>query len=430
MRACLTLLVTAVALPLLAGADWPGFRGPERTGISAETGLLKTWPAGGPKLLWQSDKAGLGYAGLAVVGGTVYTMGARGEDEYLLALDDKGQEKWATKIGPLFDFKSNQWSRGPNATPTVDGDLIFALSSKGTLLCAGRDGKEVWKLDLPKDLDGEINNEAPGGVEKFGWGYCWSPLVDGDKLILTPGGSKGLFAALDKKTGKPLWRSAGVAEPATYASPIVATIGGTRQYITQTQKGVVGVSAADGSLLWKHDRPEHYDDVVCPTPIVKGDLVYITVGTASSSGDVVKVTGSGGKFKAEPVWSNKMLNNYHSGVVLVGEHLYGFSDARSGSWVCQELATGTVAWPKGRTRQSVKAGGIAAAEGRLYVLDDTGTVAMLEASPKAFKAISQLKLPALSKARKISGRVWTHPSLSEGKLYLRDQELVFCYQVK
>lgn len=426
MRTCLMLLLCAT---LAAAADWPGFRGPERTGLSAEAGLLKAWPGGAPKLLWQSDKAGLGYAGLAVVGGTVYTMGARGEDEYLLALDDKGQEKWAAKIGPLFDFKANQWSRGPNATPTVDGDRIYALSSKGMLLCAGRDGKPAWKLDLVKELDGEINNEAPGGVDKFGWGHCWSPLVDGDQLVLTPGGPKGLFAALDKKTGKPLWRSTAVKDQATYASPVVATIGGTKQYITQTEKGAVGVDARDGRLLWRFERPEEYTDVVCPTPIVKGDRVYTTVGESGTWGNLIKLAGSGGKFTVEPVWSNGFLNNYHSGVVLVGEHLYGFNNGR-GHWVCQEFATGQVAWPKGRTRQSVKAGGMVAAEGRLYVLDDAGTVAMLEASPKAYKVISQFKLPAQSKARKISGKVWTHPSLSDGKLYLRDQELVFCYQVK
>src|SRR5262245_11047095 len=217
MRTCLTLLLCAT---LAAGADWPAWRGPDRTGVSAETGLLKTWPEGAPKLLWQSDKAGLGYAGMAVVGGTVYTMGLRDKDGYLIALDDKGQEKWATKIGPSYDWKANQWSLGPNATPTVDGDRIYALSSRGTLLCTDRNGKEVWRLDLVKDLEGQVNPIAGGyeeGKEILGWGYCWSPFVDSDKLVVTPGGPKGLFAALDKKTGTPLWRSAAVTDQATYA---------------------------------------------------------------------------------------------------------------------------------------------------------------------------------------------------------------------
>jgi outer membrane protein assembly factor BamB len=424
MRTCLTLVLLA---GLAAAADWPAWRGPDRDAVSKETGLLATWPAEGPKLVWRSDKAGQGYAGPAVVGGVVYTMGARGDQEYLIALDGKGQERWSAKIGPVHDWRENSWSRGPNATPTVDGERVYALGSKGVLLCASRgDGKELWRLDLPKELDGDVNGVG-GGVEKFGWGYSWSPLVDGDQLVLVPGGPKGLFAALDKKTGKPLWRSKAVTEAATYSSPIMATIGGTKQYIYLTQKSLVGVRALDGQLLWKHTREEDYPDVVCPTPIVKGDLVYTSVGK-SGGADLFKVTGAGGKFKVENVWSNKDLCTYHGGVVLVGGYVYGYHEQRN--WVCQELATGNVAWPKGRARQPVKAGGVIAADGRLYVLDETGTAAMLEASPKGFKVISQFKLPAQSKERKSRGGLWTHPVLSDGKLYLRDQELVFCYQVK
>jgi outer membrane protein assembly factor BamB len=432
----MTLLLAAAILPPLAAADWPAYRGPDRTGVSTETGLLKAWPKEGPKLLWQSDKAGQGYAGVAVVGGTAYTMGARGKDEHLIALDDKGGEKWATKIGPSYDWNGNSWSFGPSATPTVDGDLVFALSSRGMLLCAGTDGKERWKLDLVKEMEGQVNPIAGGyeeGKDVLGWGYTWSPLVDGDKLVLLPGGPKGLFAAVDKKTGKPLWRSAAAKDQATYASPVAATIGGTRQYITQVQAGLVAVDAATGNLLWRHARPNEYDDVVCPTPIVKGDLVYYTVGTGGGSGEVVEVKGAGGKFGAGSVWSNKLLNNYHSGVILAGDYLYGFHDTRN--WVCQEFATGAVAWPKGRQRQPIKVGSMVLADGRFYVLEDTGPtdkgkVAMFAASPKALTVAGQFELPAASKQRKSRAGVWTHPSLSDGKLYVRDQELIFCYQVK
>lgn len=435
MRTCLTLfLVAGILLPVTA-ADWPAYRGPDRTGVSSETGLLKTWPAGGPKLVWQSDKAGLGYAGMAIVGGVTYTMGLRGTDEYLIAFDDKGQEKWATKIGPVHDWSGNSWSKGPNATPTVDDDHVYALSSKGMLLCADRkDGKEAWKVDMLAGLEGQVNPIAGGyeeGKEILGWGYTWSPFVDGDKLVVTPGGPKGLFAALEKKTGKVLWRSTAVKDQATYASPIAATIGGTKQYVTQTQAGVVSVNAANGELLWKHNRPEEYDDVVCPTPIVKDNLVYTTIGTGGGIGMVLKITGESGKFKAEQVWANKLLNNYHGGVVLVGGHLYGYHDTRE--WVCQDFATGTKSWPK--ARQALKAGAPLAADGRLYVLEDTGPkepgrVALLEASPAGFKQVSEFTLPAGSKQRKSRAGVWTHLSLADGKLYVRDQELVFCYQVK
>lgn len=431
MHSCLSLALTLLAGALLlgsaAGADWPGYRGPNRDGLSKETGLLKTWPESGPKLLWKSDRAGLGYAGLAIAGGTVYTMGLRGEDEYLLALDDKGSEKWAAKLGPVHDWKENAWSRGPNATPTVDGDLVFALSSKGDLLCASAaDGKPLWRLNLPKDMAGEVN-AVGGGVEKFGWGYAWSPLVDGEQLILTPGGAPGLVAAVDKKTGKLLWRSKGVPDAATYAAPVLATIGGSRQVIAMVQSGAVAVSATDGTLLWRHKRDDDYPDVVCPSPLVKGDRVYLTVGNGGGC-ELLKISGSGTSFKAEVVWSEKTLANRQGGVVLLDGHLYGYHEDRN--WACQEFETGQLAWPKKRGRQSLKVGSVIAADGRLYVLEEAGNVAMLDASPKGFQVVSQFPMPETSKLRKSRGGLWTHPSLSDGKLYLRDQELIFCFQVK
>ena len=186
-------------------ADWPQWRGPDRGGVSAETGLLKQWPKGGPELAWSFENAGTGYGSFAVVGGRAYVLGARPVDapgakrtEELIALDENGHEHWKADIGPMYDFEGNQWSGGPNSTPTVDGDLIFALGSQGILVCVkAADGTEVWRKDLPKDMCGEISSGG-FGPEKMGWGFSWSPLVDGDKLICTPGGPKGLFAAVEK----------------------------------------------------------------------------------------------------------------------------------------------------------------------------------------------------------------------------------------
>lgn len=429
MRTCLALLVVFT----LTAADWPAWRGPDRSGVSKETGLLKAWPKDGPKLLWQSDKAGLGYAGMAVVGGTVYTMGARGSDEYLLAFDDKGQEKWASKIGPTLAWNANSWSLGPNATPTVDGDRVYGLSTKGVLLCANvADGKEVWKLDLVKDLGGEIDDRF-GGFEKLGWGYSWSPLVDGDQLALLPGGGKGTFAAVNKKTGELLWQSKDVKHPATYASPIVATFGGVKQYIHVTKKTTVAVAAKDGAKLWEVERDDDSPDLVIPTPIASGDMVYVTFGKGGGS-RVYKVAQAGGKFSAEVVWEKGEIDNYHSGVLLADKYLFGFHAERG--WMCQEFATGKLMWPARAPRGAPRQGGMVAADGRLYVLTeadsttDPGKVAMIEMNPKAFKVASEFLLPAVSKQRKSQGQVWTHPSLSDGKLYVRDQEYVFCYQVK
>jgi outer membrane protein assembly factor BamB len=433
MRTLFVLAVCglAAALSPLVAADWPGWRGPERTGVSKEKGLLKTWSGEGPRLVWESDKGGLGYAGLAVVGGTVYTMGARGGDEYILALDDKGKEKWATKVGPVHDWKENAWSRGPNCTPAVDGDLVFGLSSKGELICVNKSsGKPVWRLNLPDKLGGVVNPIGGDPESKLAWGYSWSPEVDGDHLIIAPGGLKGLLAALNKKDGSVVWQSKAVTDACTYSSPLVATLGGVKQVLYITQTGLVSVSAKDGSLLWQHRREAPFEDVVCPTPIVRGDRVYVSVGYAGTSGGSqgLKVTAAGKKFTVEVVFTDKRIGNRQGGVVLVGDHVYGFHE--DSNWACQDFLKGDLVWPKKRMRQNVKAGGMLAADGRLYVLDEQGTVAMLDASPKGYKVLGHFKLGKESKHRKPRGGIWTHPSLSDGKLYLRDQELVFCYEVK
>jgi outer membrane protein assembly factor BamB len=422
----------AVLIGPLWAADWPGWRGPDRTAVSKETGLLKEWPAEGLKPTWQTNKAGRGYAGLAVVNGILYTMGARDNTEYVLAFDGKGNELWSAKMGPVHDWKGNSWSHGPNSTPTVDGDNVYALGSKGVLVCVKKsDGKPVWQMDLPKVL-GAMVDDVGGGIEGFGWGFSWSPLVDGDKLVITPGGKGGLFAALDKNKGTLLWRSKGTTDPATYSSPIVATIGGVKQYIALTQQRLVGVSAKDGELLWLWKRDEPYPDVVCPTPIVKDDRVYVSVGKGGGC-DCFRIVADGKKFKATSLYDGKQIANAQGGVVLLGEYLFGFHEADN--WACQNFTNGEIVWPKKRGRQVIKAGSVIAADGRLYVLAEApigepGTAAMLDASPKAYKVISQFKLPEASKLRKSGGGVWTHPIISDGKLYLRDQELVFCYQVK
>lgn len=426
------LAILALTLSTSFADDWPGWRGPNRDGISKEKGLLKVWPPKvGPKLLWQSDKAGLGYSGMAVVGDVVYTMGAFKEDEYLIAFDSKGAKLWETKVGPVLDWAANQWSRGPNSTPTVDGDRIYAMSSKGMLVCANRkDGKPEWTKDLHKELKGRVW-DGLGGFKEYGWGYTWSPLIDGDNLILTPGGAGGLFAALDKKEGKVLWRSKAITEPATYATAAIGTIGGVKQYVYTTQKGVAGVAAADGELLWFKKRDEEYPDIVTPTPIISGDSVFASAGAGGGS-ERFTIKKNGAKWEVKSAYADddqKGLMNYEGGgVVKVGDYLYGYHEDQA--WKCLDFATGKVVWPKGRVKKEVTHGGIVVAEDRIYTVDDKGTVAMIDASPKAFKILSMFKLPAESKNRKTSGKIWTHPSLSNGKLYLRDQELLFCYEVK
>jgi outer membrane protein assembly factor BamB len=440
-------------LPLLAGAclfagalaalaaDWPQWRGPDRTDVSRETGLLKAWPKGGPPLLWKINNAGIGFSGPAVVGDRLYTMGARDETEYVLALDVKtGQEVWHAKLGPIFTFSGNDWGDGPRATPTVDGTHLYALGGQGELVCLQvKDGKEVWRKNLLKDFGGKVMEYA----EPLSWGYCESPLMDGDKLVCCPGGPKGTMLALNKQTGAVLWRCTELKGEATDASIMPAEIGGIRQYVQSVYNGsgkggaIVGVAARDGKLLWTFpilpvSRYEVY--AIVPTPIVRGDLIYVTAGYNAGC-DLLKVTkDAAGQFKAENLYSGrsqKVMKNEHGGVVLVGDHVYGYSDGRG--WVCQEFKTGKEVWNE--KNQLEGKGSLTCADGHLYLYSDEGVAALIKASPMGWEESGRFELPEKSKVpemRKTSRRagVWTHPVVANGRLYLRDQELLFCYDVR
>ncbi|MCE9534374.1 MAG: PQQ-like beta-propeller repeat protein [Planctomycetes bacterium] len=414
--------------------DWPQFRGPQRDGISLEKGLLKEWPKGGPKLLWTYNGAGLGYSGPAVIGDRLYLSGGREETEYLIALNIKDianntvKEEWAAKIGPLFQWKGNNWNFGPNASPTVSGDSIFALGGAGELLCVEtKSGKETWRKNIPTALAGEVN-PIGGGAEKptpLGWGYACAPLMDGDQLVCTPGGPKGLLAALNKKTGDVIWQSKEITDQAPYSSPLAVEVGGIKQYVQVTNMGIHGIAAKDGKKLWSYIRQPAYDDVVITTPIFSDNHVFSTVGFQQGC-DLVKLVPQDGAIKAEKVFSNKNVENRDGGVVLVDGHLYGHSENKG--WFCQEFKTGKVVWSD---RESLGRGSITYADGNLYCCSEKGgIVVIVEASPKGWNERGRLKLPAESKLRRPSGMLWTHPVISNGKLYIRDQELLYCFDLK
>lgn len=424
LGACWSVLVAPAA------ADtWPQFGGPDRDNISHEQGLLKQWPAGGPKLLWTYDSAGIGHSGPAVVGDRLYTLGGRGDSEYLFALDLKSaqgqsvKEVWATRVGPLFTWVhgKNRWGDGPRSTPSIDGDTVYALGGLGNLICVdAATGKEHWRKDLRKEL-GAVVNDVGGSEKLVGWGFAWSPLVDGDRVICEPGGSQGTLAALDKKTGAVLWQSKQVTYAASYSSPIVAEIGGVRQYIVATNEGLTGVAAADGKLLWHFDKD--FPDVLCPTPIHHDNEVYATAMGAGC--ELIKLAGSGKNIKPTPVWHNRYMTNDHGGVVLIDEHLYGYSDGKG--WICQDWKKGKIVWHD----KHLDKGSLTAADGRLYCYgEDDGTVVLAEASPAGWKEHGRFTIPRKSALRKLDAKIWTHPVIADGKLYLRDQELIFCYQIR
>ena len=405
--AALIALTSFSVSALAANFDWPQWRGPNRDDVSKETGLLKSWPAGGPKRLWSYENAGNGYSGPAIVSGKLFTLGTRDNAEVLIAIDaNTGKELWIAGLGAVLE---NGWGGGPRGTPTVDGDKVFAMSGKGNLACVNvADGKIVWQKTM-KTLGGG----TPG------WGYTESVLVDGDKVVCTPGGAKGAIAALNKKTGDVLWQSAEFKDGAQYASIVPAKINGTDTYVQLTMQSIVGISPKDGKQLWKAPFPGK--TAVIPTPIVKDNLVYVAAGYGVGCKQI-KVNADN---SVETVYENKVMKNHHGGVILVGEHLYGHSDGPG--WVCQNFKTGEEVW----SHRGFGKGAVAYADGMLYCMDENGgNVVLAEASPAGWKEHSRFKLEPQTKIRNPQGRIWTHPVISNGKLYLRDQDLLHCYDIK
>ncbi len=403
-----SLVLSVLSIGAARAENWPGWRGPDRTDVSQETGLLREWPEGGPKRVWLSEKCGVGYSGFAVVDDNVYTMGAYENDERLICLDAKtGDVRWRTVITDA--VLENGWGDGPRGTPTVDGDRVYAMAGEGTLVCAKADsGDVVWKVNM-KDFGGRVPN----------WGYTESVLVDGDKVICTPGGGDGTIVALNKLSGEKIWQSKDFTDRADYSSVIVAEHAGVRQYIQLTQSNLFGVAADDGRVLWTYPWPGR--TAVVPTPIYRDGKVYIASGYGVGCA-LVELTED----SAEEVYENKVMKNHHGGVILVGDHLYGYSDGLG--WICQEFETGEQVWAE---KNALGKGAIACADGLLYcVSESNGEVVLIEASPEGWNEKGRFKLDPQSEYRSPRGKIWTHPTIANGKLYLRDQEIVCCFDIK
>ena len=391
-----------------ANHDWPGWRGPNRDDLSTETGLLQEWPNDGPPQLWTVDSGGLGYAGFAVVGEKLFTLGSNDEGEFAICLDvNDGSTIWKTSIDDLY---TNSWGDGPRNTPTVDGDHVYVMSANGTLKCLTvKDGSEIWSVSLTDDLGGERPN----------WGYSESPLVDGDKILCTPGGSKGAVVALDKTNGNVVWQSSDFTNPCHYSSIIVADVNGRKQYIQLFEKALAGFDANNGDLLWQ----DAWDGriAVIPTPIFNDNTVYISSGYGVGS-MLLDISDSE---QVKRKWFSKKMKNHHGGVILLDGNYYGYSDKVG--WLCQSAKTGGEVWSE---KDEFKKGAIAYADGRFYLLEeDSGEVALISASPEGWQEQGRFQLEPLSENRKRKGKVWVHPVISNGRLFLRDQEMIFCFDI-
>ena len=410
-------LVIALGLwlwPLaLTAADWPQWRGPQRNGISAETGLLAEWPKEGPRLVWQVKDIGSGYSTPAVVGDRLYLLSNQGtNDEFVQALDAKdGKRVWSQRIGKVGNPDQQPNYPAARSTPTVDGDWLFALGSDGDLACLEREtGKVRWQKNIRTDYGGQ-----PGI-----WAYSESPLIDGENLVCTPGGSNATLVALIKKTGERIWKcSISDGEQAAYTSAQVIEVGGVRQYIQMLQKGLVGVEAKTGKLLWRYNRTAKGSPAVIPTPVADKDFIYSAGAMAGGGG--VRLKADGGAFEAEQVYFSPKMPTSVGGVVKVGEYLYGTSAA---GLLCLEFTTGTVKWDD----RSVGAASLCYADGRLYLHGENGEVALVEATPEAYHEMGRFK--PMDPPDRGASKAWAYPVVANGRLYIRDIGTLWCYEVK
>jgi outer membrane protein assembly factor BamB len=388
-----------------AAGEWPQWRGPDRTGVSQETGLAKSWPGEGPALLWKSDGRGEGYGTVSVTGDRIYGMGNRGEEEVVWALDaGSGKELWSTPVAPA---RSVPRGDGPRSTPTVDGERLYVLGVNGDLACLDLEGKVLWRQSLVREFGGQVPR----------WGYSESPLVDGEKVIATPGGREAALVAFNRQTGEVVWRSrVPGGDTAHYSSAIVAEVDGQRQYVQFLSGGVVGVAAADGKFLWRYDAPANRT-ANCSTPIFRDNHVFAASGY-NTGGGLAKLTPGPDGVAAEQVYFTRQMRNHHGGMVLVGDYLYGFDES---NLTCLEFNTGNVRW----FNRSVGKGSVVYADGFLYVRSERGPVALLEATPAGYVEKGRFDQPERSTLPS-----WPYPVVAGGRLYLRDQDLLLCYDVR
>ncbi|MHC4842451.1 MAG: outer membrane protein assembly factor BamB family protein [Planctomycetota bacterium] len=411
--------VGALAFDTATASNWSQFHGPWRDSICREKGLLKSWPEGGPKLLWTVEGLGRGYSSVTIADGRLYTMGDRitedgSESQFILAYDIQSQKLlWATRVGPPH-------SDGPRSTPSVDGELVYGLGTEGDLVCLeAATGKVKWKKNLVNDF---------GGVMMSGWKYSESTLIDGGKVICTPGGKDAAMVALDKLSGETIFKTAldefgeGGKDGAGYSSAVAAEICGVRQYVQMLGRGVVGVDAETGRFLWGYNRIANTTANI-PMPAVSGNYVFVT--TAYNTGAaLLKIAKEGNDFEAQEVYflSHNEFQNHHGGIVLADGYVYGGSNTNRGDATCIELGTGKIMWKqRGPGRGSAS---MLYADGNVIFRYDRGEVLLVEASAGEFVVKGRFEPP------RGEGPAWAHPVIHNGRLYLRHGDILSCFDVR
>jgi outer membrane protein assembly factor BamB len=385
-------------------ADWPQWHGANRDNLSRETGLLKQWPSGGPKLLWTSRGLGSGYGSMAVKGSRIYLQGTKNGQSVVFALDRAtGKPVWNAPLGRALD---QDRGGGPRGTPTVDGEMLYALTENGDLACVNtQDAHVTWKRNILMDFRGSNPN----------WLLSESPLVDGNKLIVTPGGRGAGMVALDKASGKEIWRCAQLSDEAGYASCVIADVHNVRTIMNLTADAGVGVRASDGKLMWRYEKAAN-GTANCTTPVYHEGKVLYTSAYGTGCG-LLALMPSNGEITAHEMYFNREMQNHHGGVILHNGHVYGSSNA---ILTCMEWMTGNSKWKA----RGVGKGSLTYADGMLYLFGEDNTVGLADAKPDAYSEKGRFTIEDQGKPS------WAHPVVVGGKLLIRNQDYLNCYDVK
>ncbi len=400
----LVLISNGAPAPPAAPGDWPQWRGPERSGLSRDAGLLKQWPVQGPAQVWSVSNLGEGYGSIALKGDRIYVQGTTASASAVFCLNRAdGKTIWSSSLGPkLSEGRGN----GPRSTPTVDEDRIYVLTENGDLACLrARDGGRVWSKNILKEFGGD----------NIRWLISESPLVDGNRLYVSPGGKGAGIVALDKMNGSVIWKAAELSEDAGYSSCIAADIGGVRTIMNFTSTAGVGVRASDGKLMWRYDRAANRT-ANCATPVFANNKVFFS-SAYDTGGGLLNLWAQNGEVKMQEVYFTREMQNHHGGMVLVNGYLYGFSNQ---ILTCLEFATGKVMWKN----RSVGKGSISYADGMLYLFGENNVVGLADASPNGYVERGRFQIPDQGWPS------WAHPVVIGGKLYIRNQKMLTAYDVK
>jgi outer membrane protein assembly factor BamB len=379
-------------------AQW---RGPDRDGVYPNESLLKTWPEEGPKEIWAVEGLGDGYSSPAVTADRIFLTGMTGGEGFLFAFDHNGKLVWKASYGPEW----NGSRPGSRTTPTVVGDKIYLMSAEGQAVCINKEGKKIWSVDLMAEF----------GARNLQWGMTESPLVDGDRVFCTPGGREVMIAALDRHSGKTIWKIRGNGETSGYCSPCLVKHGKRRLLLTMTGKSVVGVDADTGEYLWQHSHVTDYD-VNANTPLYHDGLIY-TVSGYGTGGQMFELSEDGTSIKR--VWSQSKLDSQMGAAVLVNGYIYG-SGHNSRGWHCLDWKTGQVQFT---AREIGNKGAIIFSDGMIYCYSENGYVAMVEPDPQEFKVKSSFRI------KKGSGEHWAHPVIKDGRLYIRHGDALMVFRI-